>query len=50
MVDKVDGFLREYNRTKYLVLSSIFDRIRYIIELKNDIACTFSQKLCKNQN
>lgn len=50
VVDKVDGFLRKYNRTKYLVLFSIFDRIRYLIESKNDIAYAFSHKLCKNQN
>ena len=42
MFDKVDGFIRDCNGTKYLVLlgppSSIFDRIKYLIELKSGIS------------
>ena len=43
MSKKVDGFLRDHDRTKYLVLfgpekyDSIFYRIRYISGLKSGI-------------
>ena len=42
--DKVDGFIRDYGGTKYLVLSgpekydAILDRIRYFIKLKSGIS------------
>ena len=44
MLDKVDGFVRDYNGTKYLVIFgpekyyAIFNRIRYLIGLKSSIA------------
>ena len=47
--DKVDGFIRAYDGTRYLVLFGsekyhvICNRIRYLIR------CSFS-KLCNNQN
>ena len=43
ILDKVNGFLRDYNGTKYLVLFGpekydvMFYRIRYLIELNRDI-------------
>ena len=43
MFDKVDGFIWDFYETKYLALfdlekySYIYDRIRYIIELKSGI-------------
>ena len=45
--DKLDGFIRDYEGTKYLVLFSpekyvIYDRIRHLIELKNGIIYLFS--------
>ena len=42
--DKVDGFIRDYGGTKYLVLfgpekyDAILDRIRYFIKLKSGIS------------
>ena len=44
MFDKVNGFIRDYDGTKCLVLfapekyDAIFDRIRYLIGLKSGIA------------
>ena len=55
MFDKVDGFIGDYDGTKYLVLlhlekyNPILDRIRYVIWLKSGTTCLFSQ-LCKNRN
>ena len=44
MFNKVDGFIRDYDGTKYLVAlfgsgkyNPIFNRIRYFISLKSDI-------------
>ena len=47
MFDKVDGFIRDYNEIKYLVLFGlekydvIFDRIRYLMKLKTVITFDF---------
>ena len=47
MFNKVDRFIRDSNRTKYLELFSletynaIFDRIRHLIGLKNSITDVF---------
>ena len=44
MLDKVNGFIRDYDGTKCLVLfapekyDAIFDRIRYLIGLKSGVA------------
>ena len=41
--DKIDGFIRVYDRTRYLVLFGdekydfIYNRIRYLIEVKSGI-------------
>ena len=48
--DKVNGFIEDYNRTKYLVLFDlekydvVFDRIRYLIGLKGGITyvCSYN--------
>ena len=46
--DKVDGLIRDYDGTKYLILFSlykydaIYDRIRYFIGLKSSITYVFS--------
>ena len=51
MFDKIDGFVRDYDRAKYLVLvglekySAFYDGIRYLI-----VTNTFFVYLCKNQN
>ena len=56
MFDKIDGFVRDYDRAKYLVLvglekySAFYDEIGYLIVLKSDITNTFFVYLCKNQN
>ena len=52
--NKVDGFIGDYDGTKYLVLfhlekyNPILDRIRCVIWLENGTACWFSE-LCKNR-
>ena len=52
MINKEDGFFRDYDRTKYLVLfgpqqdDDIFDSIRYLIGLK----CVLHKFFLKNQN
>ena len=49
MINKVDGFNRDYAGTKYLVLIGLenydasYDMIRYLIGLKSSIAYVFSQ-------
>ena len=54
--DKIDEFTRVYGRTRYLVLLSpekydaIYNRIRYFIGLKNDIAYIFLSLFYKNQS
>ena len=50
--DKVDGFIRDYDGTKYLVLFSpekyiIYNRIRYLIGLKSGIVYVFSYNYAK---
>ena len=53
MFDKVDRFIRVYHGTKYLVLvcnersNAIYDRIRYLIELKSGITYVFSHNYAK---
>ena len=51
--DKVDGFIRIYDRTRYLVLfgtekyNAIFNRIRYIIGAKGGITYVFSHNYAR---
>ena len=51
--DVIDGFIRVYDGTKYLVLFGrkkydvIYDRIRHLLGLKNDITHVFSQNYAK---
>ena len=47
--DRVDGYIRKYDGTKYLVLfhfdvtyKRIFDKIRYLIMLKSNISDVYS--------
>ena len=53
MFDKVDKFIRHYDRTKYLILiglgkyDAIYDRIRYLIVLKRGIKHVFSHNYAK---
>ena len=53
--DKVDGIIRIYDRTRYLVLfgaekyDTIYNRMRYLVSLKSSITCFFSV-LRKNQS
>ena len=55
MFDKVDGIVRDYNGTKYLVLFgpqkyyAIFNRIRYLVGLKNSIANVVSHDYAKTK-
>ena len=48
MVDTVNGFIRDYDETEYLVLfgleryDAFFNRISYLIGLKNSITYVFS--------
>ena len=47
MFNKVNGFIRDYDETKYLVLygleknDAIYDRIRYLTGLKSGITYVF---------
>ena len=49
----MDGFIRIYNRTRYLTLfgsekyEAIYDRIRYLISLKSGITYIFSHYFTK---
>ena len=51
--DKVDGFIRVYDGTRYLVLFSpekydaIFNRIRYLIGVKSVVTCVISYNYAK---
>ena len=51
--DKIDGFIRTYGGTRYLVLlgpekyDAIYNRIRYFISLKSGIAHIFSHYYAK---
>ena len=53
MFDKVDGFIRVYDGNKYRVLvcnersNAIYDRIRYLIELKSGITYVSSHNYAK---
>ena len=47
MFDRIDGFIRDFDETKYLVLyglekyNAIYDRLRYLIRLKSDFTYVF---------
>ena len=51
--DKIDGFIRIYDGTRYLVLlcpekyDTIYNRIRYLISLKSGITYIFSHYYAK---
>ena len=51
--DKIDGFIRIYDGTRYLTLfgsgkyDAIYDKIRYLISLKSGIAYIFSHYFAK---
>ena len=53
MFDKVNGFIRVYDKTKYLILfglekyDAIYDRIIYLISLKSGITYVFSHNYAK---
>ena len=48
--DKIDGFFRVYDETRYLVLfgpeehNAIYNRIRYLISQESDVTYIFSHK------
>ena len=52
-LDKIDGFIRVYDGTKYLVLfgsekyDSVYNRIRYLISVKSDITYIISHNYVK---
>ena len=54
--DKIDGFIRIYDGTRYLKLfdsekyDAIYDKIRYLISLKNCINIYFFSPQRKNQS
>ena len=51
--DKIDGFIKIYNESKYLVLlglekyDDIYNRIRYLVSLKSSITYTSSHYFAK---
>ena len=53
MFVKEDGFIRDYDRTKYLLLfdlekyNAIYDRIRYLTRLKSSITYVFPHNYMK---
>ena len=53
--EKINGFIKIYDRTKYLVLlghekyDTIYDRIRHLISLKSGITYFFLTKLQKSK-
>ena len=53
MFDKIDGFIRVYDVTRYLVLFGaekydfIYNRVRYLIVVKSGITCVFSHNYAK---
>ena len=53
MFDKVDGFIRVYDVTRYLALFGaekydfIYNRVRYLIGVKSGITCVFSHNYAK---
>ena len=54
--NKIDGFIRIYDGTRYLTLfgsekyDAIYDRIRYLVSLKSGITYIFLSLFCKNQS
>ena len=53
--DKIDEFIRVYDGTRYLVLFGkkydfIYNRIRYLKEVKSGITYVISHNYAKNQN
>ena len=54
--DKMDGFIRIYDGTRYLVLlgpekyGTIYNRIRYLISLKSSITYIFSDYYAKHRS
>ena len=53
--DKIDGFIRNYDGTRYLIFfgfekyAAIYYRIRYLISLKNGITYIFSHYYAKSK-
>ena len=54
--DAVDGYIRKYDETKYLALfhfnekyERIFERISYLIKLKNNISDVYSYRFSKTK-
>ena len=53
-LEKIDGFIRVYDETGYLVLfesektDSINNRIRYLIGVKSGITCVISHNYAKS--
>ena len=53
--DKIDGFIRVYDGSRYLVLLgpekyvAIYNRIRYLVSLKSSITCIFSHYFQKSK-
>ena len=51
--NKIDGFIRVYDGSRYLVLLdpekyvAIYNRTRYLISLKSSITCIFSHYFAK---
>ena len=51
--DKVDGYIRDYDGTRYLVLfraekyASFYSKIRYLIGIKSDTTYGFSHSYAK---
>ena len=55
--DKLDGYIRKYDRTKYVSLfhpykeyQRIFDKVRFPIMLKSNISVIYSHKYTKIKN
>ena len=51
--DKLDGFIKIYDETRYLVLfgperfNAIYDRIRYLISAKSDVTYSISHNFSR---
>ena len=51
--NKIDGFVRIYDGTRYLTLfgtekyDAIYGRIKYLVSLRSSIACIFSHYIAK---
>ena len=54
--DKIDGFIRAYDGTRYLVLFGgekydfIYNRIKYLIGVKSGITCVISHNYTKSKS